>query len=177
MWESAVLSVYLQFHLQKTGVMKDSVICCSDFTLPGHVHFKSEFQAPVPQSYSRPKNPPNFCINLLNNNNSIMCSLHTQWSASSEELTKRKPKAPILKLEWPSSLSSCTDTPGHIIRTLSTFLKRVSLDLFVFLWFCYCCLSELLIPHSKVWIVCSIQWGKHQKSIPSVPNPQTQTAF
>lgn len=123
------------------------------------------------------KKTPNFCINLLNNNNSIMCSLHTQRSAFSEELTTRKPEAPILKLEWPSSLSSCTDTPGHIIRTLSTFLKRVSLDLFVFLWFCYCCLSELLIPHSKVWIVCSIQWGKHQKSIPSVPNPQTQTAF
>lgn len=137
-----------------------------------------KFQPPVPQSYSRPKKtPPNFCINLLNNNKSKMCSLHTQWSASNEELTTRKPELPILKLEWPSSLSSSTDTPGHIIRTLSTFLKRVSLDLFVFLWFCYCCLSELFIPHSKVWIVYSIQWGRHQKSIPSVPNPQTQTVF
>ena len=97
------------------------------------------------------KKPPNFCMNLLNNKNSIMCSLHTQRSASNEELITWKPEVPtILKLEWPSSLSSSTDTPGHIIRTLSTFLKRLSLDLFVFLWFCNCCLSELSIPHSKV---------------------------
>lgn len=128
-----MLDLHLYLHFQKTRIMKDSIIYCSDFASPVQVKFKIELPQSLPGSYSRPTEP-SLCIS--------QSSLHSQWSTSNEYLPTLNPRRPMLQLEWPSSLNWKTDTLGSHNENTVNFSEKDK------------CLMSCLFSLSFVFVVC-----------------------